>query len=58
MTPNEDNNTPLQGLMGDSEVMDWFINNKNVGLDFVGPWTEMIEQQLNSNEQFNFGDTI
>lgn len=58
ITPNEDNNTPLQGLMGDSEVMDWFINNKNVGLDFVGPWTEMIEQQLNSNEQFNFGDTI
>lgn len=58
LTPNEDNNTPLQGLMGDSEVMDWFINNKNVGLDFVGPWTEMIEQQLNSNEQFNFGDTI
>lgn len=58
MTPNEDSNTPLQGLMGDSEVMDWFINNKNVGLDFVGPWTEMIEQQLNSNDQFNFGDTI
>lgn len=57
LTPNEESNTPLQGLMGDSEVMDWFINNKNVGLDFVGPWTEMIEQQLNSNEQFNF-DTI
>ncbi|KAI5961187.1 ARO80 [Candida pseudojiufengensis] len=37
---------------GDSEVMDWFINNQNIGLDFVAPWTEMIEQQLNLNDQF------
>lgn len=34
------------GLFGDNEVMDWFANNKNVGLDFVGPWTELIEQHL------------
>ena len=50
------NDTPLQNLVGDSEVMEWFVNNKNVGLDFVGPWTEMLEQQLNSNNQFNFDD--
>lgn len=58
ITPNEEGATPLQGLMGDSEVMDWFMNNRNIGLDFVGPWTEMIEQQLNSNEQFNFDDAL
>ncbi|KAG7661319.1 ARO80 [[Candida] subhashii] len=57
MTPN-DSNTPLQSLIGDSEVMDWFINNRTIGLDFVGPWTEMIEQQLNSNDQFNFEDAL
>lgn len=37
--------------IGDSEVMDWFMNNQTIGLDFVAPWTEMIEQQLNSNDQ-------
>ena len=42
------------GGFGDSEVMDWFMNNRNIGLDFVAPWTEMIEQQLNLNDQFNF----
>lgn len=50
--------TPLNDLMGDSEVMDWFMNNRNIGLDFVVPWTEMIEQQLNSDEQFNFEDAL
>ncbi|ODV80359.1 uncharacterized protein CANTADRAFT_89915 [Suhomyces tanzawaensis NRRL Y-17324] len=45
-------------LLGDNEVMDWFMNNRNVGLDFVGPWTEMIEQQLNLNDQFNFEDAL
>ncbi|KAM9914305.1 hypothetical protein OXX69_000754 [Metschnikowia pulcherrima] len=48
------------GFSGDSEVIDWFINNRNVGLDFVGPWTELIEQQiegqnLNMDQQLNFG---
>ncbi|EGW34958.1 uncharacterized protein SPAPADRAFT_145658 [Spathaspora passalidarum NRRL Y-27907] len=57
MTPN-DSNTPLQTLMGDSEVIDWFMNNRTIGLDFVGPWTEMIEQQLNLNDQFNFNDAL
>ncbi|KAI5961729.1 ARO80 [Candida margitis] len=37
--------------IGDSEVMDWFMNNQTIGLDFVAPWTEMIEQQLNSTDQ-------
>ncbi|CAK9438656.1 uncharacterized protein LODBEIA_P28800 [Lodderomyces beijingensis] len=40
------------GGIGDSEVMDWFMNNRTIGLDFVAPWTEMIEQQLNLNDQF------
>lgn len=47
-------NTPLHNMVGDSEVMEWFVNDRNIGLDFVGPWTEMIEQQLNSDIQFNF----
>ncbi|KAK6463164.1 hypothetical protein DFJ63DRAFT_318344 [Scheffersomyces coipomensis] len=32
---------------------EWFMNDKNIGLDFVVPWMEMIEQQLNTND-FNF----
>ena len=50
--------SPFENLVGDSEVMDWFMNNRNIGLDFVGPWTEMIEQQLNLNDQFNFEDAL
>lgn len=56
--PSTEGGTPMQNLIGDSEVIEWFINNKNVGLDFVAPWTEMIEQQLNSDEQFNFNDAF
>ncbi|GEQ69597.1 hypothetical protein JCM33374_g3269 [Metschnikowia sp. JCM 33374] len=51
---------PDAGFSGDSEMIDWFINNRNIGLDFVGPWTELIEQQiegqnLNMDQQLNFG---
>lgn len=57
-TNNSSNiNTPLQSLVGDSEVMEFFMNDRNIGLDFVGPWTEMIEQQLNLND-FNFEDSL
>lgn len=45
--------SPQTGLVGDSEVMDWFMSNRDIGLDFVGPWTEMIEQQLATND-FDF----
>lgn len=38
-----------QGLW-DNEVVAWFANDKNVGLDFVGPWTELIEQQINYSD--------
>lgn len=32
-------------------VMDWFMKNDgSVGLDFVEPWTEMIEQHLDKNK--------
>lgn len=48
---------PDPTLLGDSEVMDWFANNKNIGLDFVGPWTELIEQHL-EDHQFNFQGTF
>lgn len=35
------------GFVPENDLMDWFINNKEIsGLDFVGPWTELIEQQL------------
>lgn len=44
-------------FMGDSEVMDWFANNRNIGLDFVGPWTELIEQHL-EGQQFTFSDGL
>lgn len=37
----------------ETEVIDWFVNNKNIGLDFVGPWTELIEQQI-ENQNLNF----
>lgn len=50
------NDSQFESLSGDTELMDWFIGNKDIGLDFVGPWTEMIEQQLNSNDQYNFGE--
>lgn len=57
-TNNSSNiNTPPQSLVGDSEVMEFFMNDRNIGLDFVGPWTEMIEQQLNLND-FNFEDSL
>lgn len=49
---------PLNSLISDSQVIDWFTNNRNIGLDFVGPWTEMIEQHLNSDVQFNFEDAL
>lgn len=46
-----------QSFLGDSEVMDWFMSNRNIGLDFVAPWTELIEQQL-EDQQFNFNDGL
>lgn len=46
---SNNNSNSIMGI-GDSEVMDWFMNNQTIGLDFVAPWTEMIEQQLNSND--------
>lgn len=49
--------SPYQNLAGDSGVMEWFMNNRDIGLDFVGPWTEMIEQQLATNE-FNFDQAL
>lgn len=39
----------------DNDVMDWFASNDNAGLDFVVPWTELIEQQL-QDLQFSFDD--
>lgn len=60
---SSENVTPTQSdshshnVVEDSEVMEWFLNNRDVGLDFVGPWTEMIEQQLDSTK-FNFDDAL
>lgn len=43
-----DNITEM-GFVPENDLMDWFINNRDMGgLDFVGPWTELIEQQLES----------
>lgn len=52
---NNDANDNGNKFMGDSEVMDWFANNRNIGLDFVGPWTELIEQHL-EGQQFSFNE--
>lgn len=42
-------------LVLENDLMDWFINNKDMGgLDFVGPWTELIEQQLEKGGNFDF----
>lgn len=43
--------------LADSELMEWIINNRDVGLDFVGPWTELIEQQL-EDQHFDFNDSL
>lgn len=40
-----------------SELMEWIMNNRDVGLDFVGPWTELIEQQL-EDQHFDFNDGL
>lgn len=46
-----------QLALGENEVMDWFAKNANVGLDFVGPWTELIEQHL-VDQAFTFDDFL
>lgn len=28
------------------QLVDWFNDNNEIGLDFVGPWTEMVEKQF------------
>lgn len=33
-----------------TQVVDWFSTSDEIGLDFVEPWTEMIEQQFISND--------
>lgn len=56
----EDSNIPATdtqdyNLVLENDLMDWFINNKDMsGLDFVGPWTELIEQQLEKGGNFDF----
>lgn len=56
---NYETDTAYAGLPfpGDNELMDWFVNNRNIGLDFVGPWTELIEQQL-EGQNFSFDDGL
>lgn len=51
------NNVEAALNIGESEVMEWFMSNRNIGLDFVGPWTELIEQQL-EGQLFNFDDGL
>lgn len=43
--------------LANSELMEWIMNNRDVGLDFVGPWTELIEQQL-EDQHFDFNDGL
>lgn len=51
--PSSAKEIPDFGFIPDNDLMDWFINNRDIGgLDFVGPWTELIEQQLGKGEPF------
>lgn len=46
---------PNIGIAPENDLMDWFISNRDIGgLDFVGPWTELIEQQLEKGGSFEF----
>ncbi|KAK6200248.1 Septin-domain-containing protein [Scheffersomyces amazonensis] len=49
---NTGNASPVPGLTGE-----WFMNDKNIGLDFVVPWMELIEQQLPTAD-FNFDEQM
>lgn len=44
-------------FLGDSELVEWIMNNRDVGLDFVGPWTELIDKQL-EDQHFDFNDGL
>lgn len=35
---------------GQTQVLDWFLTSEDIGLDFVEPWTEMIERQFISQD--------
>lgn len=51
--PSSSKEIPDFGFVPDNDLMDWFINNRDIGgLDFVGPWTELIEQQLEKGVAF------
>ncbi len=46
---SSNNQDPLQPLP--DAVVDWFLkNDESIGLDFVEPWTEMIEQHLDKKK--------
>lgn len=46
---SNNNMDPLQPLP--DAVVDWFLkNDESIGLDFVEPWTEMIEQHLDKKK--------
>ncbi|KAG7191537.1 uncharacterized protein KQ657_003042 [Scheffersomyces spartinae] len=53
--PSDGTNSPVSGMF-DEPVMEWLRNEHTIGLEFVGPWTEMIEQRLDANETFAFGE--
>lgn len=57
--PMSEPNLSASGLnfLGDSELVEWIMNNRDVGLDFVGPWTELIDKQL-EDQHFDFNDGL
>lgn len=54
--PSYNQNLPDMSFLGESESMEWIFNNTNVGLDFVGPWTELIDLHIDSH--FDFDDLL
>lgn len=49
---------PLQPMNSlPNEIMDWFFTSEDIGLDFVDPWTEMIEQKYMEKSHFHQQDS-
>lgn len=44
-TATDGNGSTLGGYLP-PQIVDWFNDNNEIGLDFVGPWTEMVEKQF------------
>ncbi|SCU88841.1 LAMI_0D11496g1_1 [Lachancea mirantina] len=49
---------PAEPTHAATDLLDWFMTSEEVGLDFVAPWTEMIEQQFIIGDLTKTYDTL